>query len=53
MVDEFSGFTKGVVLKDKEAETVVYALVKNWGYFSGLPKKSFHADNGGEFQMRI
>ena len=30
IVDEFSKLMKGVLLKDKEAETVVMALYKHW-----------------------
>ena len=50
MTDEFTRMTKGRVIPNKEKETVVEAIMKEWEtkHF-GPPRKSYHCDNGGEF----
>ena len=50
MTDEFSKMIKGVVIPSKDSEVVVNGILDKWCVdFAGYPKKSFHADNGGEF----
>ena len=49
---------KGVLLKDKEAETVVMALYKHWivgikGHGHGVPTHHVYSDNGSEFTLDI
>ena len=49
MVDQFSRFTLGVVIKNKEMTTVSEAVIVNW-LGAGYPRiKNIHTDNGGEF----
>ena len=49
MVDQFSRFTLGVVLKNKELATVTEAVITNW-IGAGYPRiKNIHTDNGGDF----
>ena len=55
IVDEFSKFMKGVLIKDKEAGTVVSAVYMNWvlglnGLGFGVPTKHIYSDNGTEGQ---
>ncbi len=50
MVDTFTRFIQGKVLKNKEALTVVDALNEAWNWRVGFPSRGFWADNGGEFQ---
>ena len=51
-VDSFSRLTRGVIIKDKNPNTVVKAIINNWiigkGIGPGLPGK-FIYDNGTEF----
>ena len=48
--DEFSKYIKGAIIPNKEQNTVTKAILKLWCLnFAGYPKRSFHADNGGEF----
>ena len=50
LTDEFTRYIKGKVLNNKEAGTVVKAMVDTWGLdWAGLPSRGFHADNGSEF----
>ena len=50
MVDEFSRYIKGVVIRDKKAETIVDALWEHWVISGpGTPSSGFWADNGAEF----
>ena len=48
MNDEFSKFIRGYILKNKEKETVVDAILKDSRTFC-FPKNGYHADNGTEF----
>merc|ERR1711867_207586 len=49
MVDQFSRFTLGVVIKNKEVATISEAVLINW-IGAGYPRiKNIHTDNGGEF----
>ena len=49
MVDQFSRFTLGVVIKKKELATVSEAVILNW-IGAGYPRiKNIHTDNGGDF----
>ena len=58
MVDKFSKLMKGVLIKDKEADTVVMALYRNWiigviGTGHGAPTHHIYSDNGTEFTSDI
>lgn len=49
MVDQFSRFTLGVVLRDKQLTTVTEAVITHW-IGAGYPRmKNIHTDNGGDF----
>ena len=49
MVDQFSRFTLGVVLRNKELATVREAVITHW-IGAGYPRmKNIHTDNGGDF----
>ena len=50
IVDTFTRFIQGKVLKNKEALTVVDALNEAWNWRVGFPSRGFWADNGGEFK---
>ena len=53
-VDEFSGYIKAAVLKNKEPETVLKALTRIWVREGpGIPSKGWFSDNGGEFRNSI
>ena len=50
MTDEFSRFIKGKVIPNKEAETVVNAMMQKWVVgLCGFPRDGIHADQGSEF----
>ena len=49
MICTFSRFIKGVVINNKEADTVMNALQNGWNLNYGYPSKGFYADNGLEF----
>ena len=49
IVDTFTRFIKGVVLKNKEAPTVLKAVVKHWCENFGYPSECIFQDNGNEF----
>lgn len=50
LTDEFAKMIRGRVIPNKEGATVTEAILCEWDLrFCGLPKKSFHADNGLEF----
>ena len=51
-VDSFTRFIQGVVLKNKQAETVVEAIQTIWCLRFGYPSRGFWADNGAEFQNK-
>ena len=46
--DEFSKFIRGIVLKNKEKETIIEAVLSDSRTF-GFPRNGYHADNGTEF----
>ena len=50
MVCTFTKFVKGVVIKDKKAETVMNAVHMEWCMNVGFPSRGFWCDNGGEFR---
>ena len=50
MICTFTRFIKGVVVKDKEAETIINALQNGWNLNYGYPSHGFFADNGSEFK---
>ena len=51
-IDSFSRMTRGIIVKNKQPETIVKALLDVWvlgkGAGPGMPEK-FYFDNGGEF----
>merc|ERR1712082_345324 len=49
LVDSCTRFIKGSVIKDKEAETIMKAIHKDWICNFGFPSVRFWADNGKEF----
>ena len=54
IIDKFSEYMKGVLIKDKEAETVVTAVCRHWvigvnGLGFGAPTKHVYSDNSTEF----
>ena len=52
-IDEFNRLTKGTILKDKSAKSVVNGILDCWIYGGGMgpgpPLKCFFADHGLEF----
>ena len=53
-VDEFSGYIKAAVIKNKEPETVLKALTRIWVREGpGHPSKGWFSDNVGEFRNAI
>ena len=58
IVDEFSKFMRGILIKDKEAETVVMAVYRHWivgvnGLGYGVPTQHVFSNNGTEFTSDI
>ena len=50
-VDEFTGYIKAAVLRNKEPETILEALSRIWiREGPGHPSKGWFCDNGGEFR---
>jgi transposase InsO family protein len=49
LINSFTRFGKGCVLKDKEVETVMKVLNSTWNWRLGFPSVGFWADNGKEF----
>ena len=53
-VDEFSGYIKAAVVKNKEPETILKTLTRIWVREGpGHPIKGWFSDNGGEFRNSI
>ena len=52
LVDSFTRFIQGYVIKNKQAETVVEAVQSVWCLRFGYPSRGFWADNGNEFQNK-
>ena len=50
MVCVFTKMIKGMVLKDKTADSVLKGLHEGWCLNFGYPTVGFYADNGGEFR---
>ena len=48
MVCSFTRFIKGVVIPNKEARTVMDAVIKNWNCNFGIPSTGNWCDNGTE-----
>ena len=58
IVDEFSKYMKGILIKDKETEIVVRAVYRHWviginGLGFSVPTKHVFSDNGTEFTSDI
>ena len=53
MICSFTRFCQGIVLKDKEAETIVEAINSTWNWRFGFPSVGFWADNGPEFKNKV
>ena len=53
-VDEFSGYIRAAVIKNKEPETILKTLTRIWiREGPGQPSKGWFSDNGGEFRNPI
>ena len=52
VVDSFTRFIQGLVLKNKQAETVAEAIHTIWCLRFGYPSRGFWEDNGNEFQNK-
>ena len=50
MICSFTRFIKGVVIPNKEAETVINAVIQNWNCNFGIPSTGYWSDNGTEFK---
>ena len=50
MVCAFTKFIKGIVIKDKNPETIIKGIHEAWCLDVGYPTIGFWADNGGEFR---
>ena len=49
MICAFTKFVKGVVVKNKQPDTIIKALHGSWCMDLGYPMVGFWCDNGGEF----
>ena len=50
IICSFTRFIKGVVLSNKEAQTIVNAVVHEWNCNFGIPSTGYWCDNGTEFK---
>merc|ERR1712105_546205 len=50
MICTFTKFIKGIVVKNKEPDTIIKALHETWCMNMGYPTIGFWCDNGGEFR---
>merc|ERR1712105_220626 len=50
MICSFTKFMKGVVIKDKNPDTIIKALHNSWCMDIGYPTIGWWCDNGGEFR---
>ena len=50
MICTFTKFIKGIVVKNKEPDTIMKALHGSWCMNMGYPTIGFWCDNGGEFR---
>ena len=50
MVCSFTRFIKGVVLQNKEAKTILKAVIQHWNCNYGMPSVGYWCDNGTEFK---
>ena len=50
MICGFTRFIKGVIVKDKKAESIIQGLHNEWYLNFEFPTVVFYADNGGEFR---
>ena len=48
IIDEFTRFSAGAIMKSKESKVFVQKFIQHWIGIFGAPKKLF-SDNGGEF----
>ena len=46
----FTRMMRGVVLRDKKAESIIKGLYSGWCLTFGFPTVGFYVDNGGEFR---
>ena len=52
MIDEFTRYSRCIVIRNKEAETVVGGIVQRWISIYGTFKQFLH-DNGLEFNNEL
>ena len=53
-VDEFSGYNKEAVIRNKEPDTILKILTRIWrGKGPGQPSRGWFSDNGGEFRNSV
>ena len=52
VVDLFSKFSAGCIIRDKLATTIVSSFLRIWVYVFGAPKSTL-SDNGGEFNNNL
>ena len=52
MVDTFSRFIQGKVIKNKGSMTIIKALEETWNLVIGYPSVGYWTDNGGEFRNK-
>lgn len=52
IVDSFTKFMLGIVIKDKRSETIVKAIIIEWCHKFGFPSEAIYQDNGSEFQNK-
>jgi len=50
MICTFTKFIKGIVVKNKNSDTIIKALHGSWYTDLGFPTAGFRSDNGGEFR---
>ena len=50
MICAFTMFVKGVVVKNKQPDTIIKALHRSWCMDLGYPTVGFWCDNGSEFR---
>ena len=49
IIDSFSRFVQGKVIKNKRAKMIVKAVMDSWILCFGILRVGFYAENGGEF----
>ena len=51
IIDSFSRFIVGKLLNNKNADTIIQAIMDSWCMSLGFPSNGFFVDNGGEFAI--